>query len=102
MGALRPEAFESVVHGFFEAAAMPSLWPGALHALALACGAEGVAAHSSEGTRTIGTVFSEGTAGLYHDFVTRWRAPELNSHRSRGLALLARGWRGVLTENDIF
>jgi len=102
MGALRPEAFDGVVQGFLEAAAVPSLWPGALHTLALACGAEGAAAHSAEGTRTLGTVVSEGTANLYHDFVTRWRAPELNSHRSHGLALLARGWRGAFTENDIF
>jgi DNA-binding CsgD family transcriptional regulator len=102
MSALRPEAFENVVRGFYEAAAVPSLWPDALHALALVCGAEGVAAHSAKGTNTIGTIFSEGTAGLYHDFVTRWRAPELNSHRSRGLALLASGWRGAFTENDIF
>jgi DNA-binding CsgD family transcriptional regulator len=102
MSSLRPEAFESVTHAFFEAAAVPSLWPGALHALALACNAEGAAAHSADGVRTIGTVFSEATARLHYDFVTRWRAPELNSHRSRGLALLDRGWRGALTENDIF
>ena len=102
MSSLRPEAFESVTNAFFEAAAVPSLWPAALHALALACNAEGVAAHSAQGVRTLGTVFSEGTASLYNDFISRWRAPELNSHRSRGLALLARGWRGALTERDIF
>jgi DNA-binding CsgD family transcriptional regulator len=48
------------------------------------------------------TVFSEPLTGLRDGFVSRWRAPELNSHRSRGLALLNRGWRGILTENDIF
>jgi DNA-binding CsgD family transcriptional regulator len=102
MGTLRPEAFDAVVDGFFEAAALPSLWPGALHALALACGSVGVAAHAADGVRTVGSVFSEGTAGMAEAFVAHWRAPELNSHRSRGLALLDRGWRGAFTERDIF
>src|SRR5262249_8738422 len=99
---IRPELFEDVTDRFLEAAATPSRWPEALHSLAIACGAEGAAAHNAAGTRTISTVLSEGTAGLYDDFIKRWRAPELNSHRSRGLALLARGWRGAFTENDIF
>jgi DNA-binding CsgD family transcriptional regulator len=102
MGMVRPDAFEGVVNGFLEAVAVPSLWPDALHALAQACGAEGVAAHAADGVRTIGSVFSAGTASMAHEFSTRWRAPELNSHRSRGIALLERGWRGALTENDIF
>lgn len=102
MTAVRPELFEGVVESFFEAAAVPSLWPEALHALALACGAEGAVAHCADGLKTLATVGSEGTAGLYHDFIKRWRAPELNSHRARGLALIERGWRGVLTEQDCF
>lgn len=91
MGSLRPDAFEGVVNGFLEAAAVPALWPDALHALAVACGAEGVAAHAADGVRTIGSVFSAGTASMAQEFTARWRAPELNSHRSRGLALLERG-----------
>jgi DNA-binding CsgD family transcriptional regulator/PAS domain-containing protein len=102
MAGICTDAFEGVVHKFFEAAALPSLWPDALHALALACGAEGAAAHSASGVKTFGTVASEGSLKLYHDFVTRWRAPELNSHRARGLALIQGGWRGVLTEQDCF
>src|ERR1041385_7187878 len=102
MAAVRTDAFEGVVHKFFEAAALPSLWPDALHALALACGAEGAAAHSADGLKTFGTVVSEGSVKLYDDFVTRWRAPELNSHRARGLALMQRGWRGVVTEQACF
>jgi DNA-binding CsgD family transcriptional regulator len=99
---IRAQTFDSVVRQFFEAAAVPERWPSALHALAQACGAEGMAAHAADGTRTMATVVSEGSANLYPDFVTRWKAPELNSHRSRGLALLNRGWRGAFTENDIF
>jgi len=99
---VRANAFEGVVRQFLEAAAVPERWPNALHALAQACGAEGVAAHAADGTRTMASVASEGSATLYDDFVKRWKAPELNSHRSRGLALLNRGWRGAFTESDIF
>jgi len=102
MNAVRPDAFELVVQQFSEATVVPELWPTALHNLAQACGAEGVALHCSDGLKTIGTILSQGVAGLHQEFVTRWRAPELNSHRSRGLSLLNRGWRGVFTESDIF
>jgi DNA-binding CsgD family transcriptional regulator/PAS domain-containing protein len=102
MNAVRADAFERVTQQFLEAAAVPELWPDTLHDLAQACGAEGIAVHRADGVNTLGTVISKGSASLYHDFVTRWRAPELNSHRARGLALLSRGWRGAFTENDIF
>jgi DNA-binding CsgD family transcriptional regulator len=102
MKAVRVDAFERVTQQFFEAAAVPELWPDALHDLAQACGAEGIAVHRADGVNTLGTVVSKGSASLYHDFVTRWRAPELNSHRARGLALLSRGWRGAFAETDIF
>jgi DNA-binding CsgD family transcriptional regulator len=102
MNAVRAEAVEHVVQRFYEAAAVPELWPQALHALAQACGAEGAAAHSSDGLTTFATVGSEGLAELHANFVQRWRAPELNSHRARGIALLRRGWRGALTEQDCF
>ncbi len=102
MNAVRAERFEPVVRLFFEAAAHPERWPQALHELALACGAEGAAAHTANGTETRTSILSQGVSALYDNFITRWRAPELNSHRARGLALLKRGWRGALTENDIF
>lgn len=102
MNAVRAEAAEHVVQRFFEAAALPELWPQALHELAQACGAEGAAAHSSDGLTTFATVGSQGLAELHGNFVQHWRAPELNSHRARGIALLRRGWRGALTEQDCF
>lgn len=102
MNAVRAEAAGQVVQRFFEAAALPELWPSALHELAQACGAEGAAAHSSDGLKTFATVGSPGLAELHENFLRRWRAPELNSHRARGIALLARGWRGALTEQDCF
>ena len=99
---LRTDAFHDVIDRFFEAAAVPERWPDALHALARACGAEGAAANSIDGRKTLASVGSRALAGLHDAFVTRWRAPELNSHRTRGLALIQRGWRGVLTEQDCF
>jgi DNA-binding CsgD family transcriptional regulator/PAS domain-containing protein len=102
MCAVRTESFERVTQRFYEAAALPELWPDALHALSRACDAEGTAAHSSDGLITAHTVVSDGAAGLYDEFVAHWRAPELNTHRARGLALIQRGWSGALTEQDCF
>ena len=87
---------------FFEAAVAPELWPNALEGLAEACGAEGAAVNAIDGLHTHGTVGSAALLELYQGFVTRWRAPDLNSHRARGLALIRRGWRGALTEQDCF
>jgi len=95
-------AAETVLGRFFEAAVAPELWPNALQGLAEACGAEGAAVNAIDGLRTHGTVGSDALLELYQGFITRWRAPELNSHRARGLALIRRGWRGVLTEQDCF
>ena len=95
-------AAETVLGRFFEAAVVPELWPKALEGLAEACGAEGAAVNAIDGLRTHGTVGSDALLELYQGFITRWRAPELNSHRARGLALIRRGWRGVLTEQDCF
>jgi DNA-binding CsgD family transcriptional regulator len=102
MGAVRPAAFGHIVHQFYEAAALPELLPKALHELAQACGAEGAALHLSNGLQTFGTVGSVGLGELHQGFVRKWRAPELNSHRARGLELIFRGWRGALTEQDCF
>ena len=62
----------------------------------------GAAAHASDGLTTLATVASKGVAELHDGFVKRWSAPELNSHRARGIALIRKGWRGVLTEEHCF
>jgi DNA-binding CsgD family transcriptional regulator len=102
MSAVRSAAFDRVVHQFYEAAALPELLPNALHELAQACGAEGAALHLSSGLQTLGTVGSVGVGELHSGFVKKWRSPQLNSHRARGLELVFRGWRGALTEQDCF
>jgi DNA-binding CsgD family transcriptional regulator len=95
-------ATETVLERFFEAAVVPEFWPKALQELAAACGAEGAAVNAIDGLRTHGSIGSDSLLELYQGFITRWRAPELNSHRARGMALIRRGWRGVLTEQDCF
>jgi len=99
---VRESAAQRVVERFLEAAAVPELWPEALHELAQACGAEGAAAHASQGLKTLATVGSQGVAELHDAFVNHWSAPELNSHRQRGIALIRKGWRGALTEQNCF
>src|SRR5437868_6009356 len=102
MGTVRSAAFSRVVGLFHEAAALPELLPTALHELALACGAEGASVHLSNGLQTFASVGSEGLTEMHRDFMKRWRAPELNSHRARGLDLIFRGWQNTLTEQDCF
>jgi DNA-binding CsgD family transcriptional regulator len=102
MGAVRTAAFSRVVSQFHAAAALPELLPAALHELALACGAAGATVHLSNGLQTFASVSSEGLTDMHRDFMTHWRAPELNSHRARGLDLIFRGWQNTLTEQDCF
>ncbi|WP_426424309.1 helix-turn-helix transcriptional regulator [Bradyrhizobium genosp. A] len=102
MSAVRTAEFASVVDRFLEAALLPELLPHALHKLSEACGAGGAALHLSEGLLTLGTVGSEGIDELHDGFRRKWQAPELNSHRARGMDLIFRGWKGVLTEQDCF
>lgn len=102
MGGVRSATFDQVINLFCEAIILPELLPNALHELALGCGAAGAALHLSNGLQTLATVGSEGLGEHHKEFVRKWRAPELNSHRTRGLELLFRGWRGALTEQDCF
>jgi DNA-binding CsgD family transcriptional regulator len=102
MGAVRADAYEGVVQRFFEAAAVPELWPDALDALAEACGAEAACAITVCGLVPRGAVASHRGGEAFHDFVTTWSAPELNTRMSRCMALVQRGWRGIITENDAY
>jgi DNA-binding CsgD family transcriptional regulator len=103
MSGVRPERFRSVVQRFFEAAALPELWPEALHDLALACGASGACALPVAGTTPLGVIASKEIAGFLQDGQRAgWFAPERNTRMARSLALVRRGWRGIITEQDAF
>ncbi len=102
MSAVRTAAFDLVIARFYEAVGLPELLPSALHELALACGAAGAALNLSNGLETRASIGSEDLTELRSDFMTHWRAPELNSHRARGLDLNFRGWQNTLTEQDCF
>jgi DNA-binding CsgD family transcriptional regulator len=103
MSGVRPERFHRVVQRFFEAVAVPELWPEALHDLALACGASGACALPVAGTTPLGVVASKDIDGFLRDgHRAGWFAPERNSRMARSLALVRRGWRGIITEQDAF
>jgi DNA-binding CsgD family transcriptional regulator/PAS domain-containing protein len=102
MGAVRADAFETVVQRFFEAAVVPERWPDALDTLAEACGAEAACAIPVSGLVPSAFVCSHRGAEAFHDFVTSWSAPDLNTRMSRAMALVQRGWRGIITEHDAY
>lgn len=103
MGAIRSALFEDVVHRFFEAATVPELWPRALQHVADACGAQGATAipvigdwastvlGSTNGAEVVDAGLQEG-----------WFAPERNTRMSRCMALVQRGRRGIITQQDAY
>src|SRR4051812_41779565 len=103
MDAVRSERFHGVVQSFFEAVAIPELWPEALHDLALACGASGACALPIAGTVPLGVIASKDMVGFLQDGQRAgWFAPSRNTRMARSLALVRRGWRGIITEQDAF
>jgi DNA-binding CsgD family transcriptional regulator/PAS domain-containing protein len=102
MNDFRPNVFEALVQRFFEAAAVPELWPNVLQELADACGGGFALAMPVCGIEPLGPVASTEGGEYFHDFQTRWQAPELNTRMSRCTAMVERGWRGIITENDAF
>ncbi len=103
MGEIRTDLFPSVVSRFFEAAAVPELWPEALHALAMACGAPAATALPTAGLTCTTVLVSRNGAGVV-DEGTRggWFAPDRNTRMARCMALVQRGRRGVITQQDAF
>jgi DNA-binding CsgD family transcriptional regulator/PAS domain-containing protein len=103
MSGVRADTFERVVQRFFEAAAVPEHWPQALHELAVACGAGGAVAMPVSNLDALGPVVSGDIAGIVQEGARDgWFAPGRNTRMVRSMALVGRGWRGVVTENDAF
>jgi DNA-binding CsgD family transcriptional regulator len=103
MGAIRTDLFEGVVHRFFEAAAVPKLWPEALHALAMACGAPAATALPIIGLQPTAALASRNVAGIIEEGLRGgWFAPERNTRMARCMALVQRGRRGIITQQDAF
>lgn len=96
---LRESQFERATELFYEAAAVPELWPNALQAVAEAAGALG----SSLLPIRVGpdsTVGSPAIRGLVHDLVGGgWL--RINPYMQRGLQLTASGWKGLITSEDM-
>jgi DNA-binding CsgD family transcriptional regulator len=103
MGAVRTDLFEGVIRRFFEAAAVPELWPDALHALAMACGAPAATALPITGLQPNTILASKNVAGVIADGLRAgWFAPERNTRMARCMALVAAGRRGIITQQDAF
>jgi DNA-binding CsgD family transcriptional regulator/PAS domain-containing protein len=103
MGAVRAERFTSVVQRFLEAAAVPELWPNALDALAEACGACGAIALPVCGIDPLPQIPSARVAALWGEIKdSGWYAPDRNSRMQRSMALVQRGWRGIITEQHAY
>ena len=103
MGAIRTDLFDGVVRRFFEAAAVPELWPEALHALALACGAPAATALPTVGLTTTAVLVSRNGAGVIEEGIRGgWFSPERNTRMARCMALVQRGRRGVITQQDAY
>lgn len=97
---LREDQFERATELFYEAAAVPELWPNALQAVADACGAHGalfLPVGPAGGSIHCNPSFQEYT----NEFVASgWYAS--NSRMERGLALTQAGMKGLITDTDMF
>jgi DNA-binding CsgD family transcriptional regulator/PAS domain-containing protein len=95
--------FDDVVRRFFEAAAIPDLWPQALHELALACGAPAATALPITGLTVATVLVSRNGAGVVEEGIRGgWFAPERNTRMARCMALAQRGCHGVITQQDAY
>jgi len=96
---IRESQFERAGELFFEAAAVPELWPNALQAVAEACGAAGVSLLPIR-PGPDSTMGSPGIRGFVQDVVDGgWL--HTNPYMRRGLQLTASGWRGLITSEDM-
>jgi DNA-binding CsgD family transcriptional regulator len=50
----------------------------------------------------LGPITSVAGAEFAHDFVTTWSAPERNTRMQRCMAMMGRGWRGLITDEHAF
>lgn len=99
--AIRENQFERATELFYEAAAVPELWPTALQAVAEACGAAGgVILPIFPGPAT--AYPSPGIEEYVHDLVADGWASTNNSRMQRGLALTMAGMKGLITDSDMF
>jgi DNA-binding CsgD family transcriptional regulator/PAS domain-containing protein len=103
MGSVRPAQFDGVVRRFYEAVAVPELWPQTLHELALACGAPAAIAIPLIGDTAAAVIPSTEATGIIADGLrTGWFAPERNTRMARCMALVQRGRRGIITQQDAY
>ncbi len=98
---LRENRFERAAGLFYEAAALPELWPTALQAVAEACGAAGAVILPVHAGPDI-ALPSPGIEGYVHDLVADGWGSTNNPRMRRGLALTMAGMKGLITDGDMF
>ncbi len=96
---IRENGFERATELFYEAAAVPELWPKALQAVAEAAGAAAVTLLPIRaGSNSI--IGSPSIRGFLDDFMAGgWL--HINPYMRRGLELTTSGWRGLITSEDM-
>jgi hypothetical protein len=96
---LRESQFERATELFYEAAAVPELWPQALESLADACGALGVCLYPV-GPGPDDALCAPRIRGMIDVFLSSgWL--KTNPYMRRGLELTAAGWQGLITSEDM-
>ncbi len=96
---LRESQFERATELFYEAAAVPELWPKALQAISDAAGAAGSSLLPIRAGPD-STVCSPGVDGFLDALVGGgWL--RINPYMRRGLQLTSSGWRGLITSEDM-
>jgi hypothetical protein len=93
------DLFERTVELFYEAAAVPELWPQALNCFAFAVGAMGVnLLPIRPGPESM--VCSPGVNGILRDFIeSGWLTT--NSYMRQGMELTLAGKRGLITSEEM-
>lgn len=97
---VRENQFEQAGELFFEAAAVPELWPQALQAVADACGAKGALFTPIRAAPDF-CLPSPRIEEVIKDFVDEGWATT-NPRMKRGLELTRAGMKGLITDTDMF
>jgi DNA-binding CsgD family transcriptional regulator len=96
---LRENQFERATELFYEAAAVPELWPKALQLLGEACGAMGVCLYPI-GPGPDSAVCGSSIRGLIDAFLSDgWL--KLNPYMQRGMELTIAGRKGLITSEEM-
>ncbi|RJG44644.1 helix-turn-helix transcriptional regulator [Mesorhizobium sp. DCY119] len=97
---MRQDVADKALKAVYEAALMPETWPDAMQMISAACNAS-LALGQLVGKDGYNAIASRGSEGLLRDYVDGgWH--ENNPRMMRGLAITQAGFRGLVTERQMF